>query len=141
MAVPDYQSFMLPLLKIASDGKEHAINETAELLAQQFGLSDQDRKELFPSGKQRKFENRVNWARTYLAKALLIQKTGRSTFQITERGTKVLSESPSHINIKLLKQFPEFKAFYGKSNSNKEENHLAQEIIEETSQTPQGLLQ
>jgi len=141
MAVPDYQSFMLPLLKIASDGNEHTINEATEILAQQFNLSDQDRKELLPSGKQRKFDNRVNWARTYLAKALLIQKTARSTFQITERGTKLLSESPSHINVKLLKQFPEFKAFYSRSNANNEENHLAQEIIEDTNQTPQEILE
>ena len=60
MAVPEYQSFMLPLLKIASDGNEHAIDEATEILEQQFNLSDQDSRELLPSGKQRKFENRVN---------------------------------------------------------------------------------
>lgn len=141
MAVPDYQSLMLPLLKIVSDGNEHAINEATEMLAQQINLSDQDRRELLPSGRQRKFENRANWARTYLAKALLIQKTGRSTFQITERGAKLLNESPSYINVKLLKQFPEFKAFQNRNNAVSEENHLTQEIIEETNQTPQEILE
>lgn len=111
MAVPDYQSLMLPLLKVISDGSEHTINETTEALAQQFSLTDQDRKELLPSGKHRKFENRINWARTYLLKALLIRKTGRSTLQITERGIQLLNSAPPLIDVKLLKQFPEFKTF------------------------------
>ena len=52
-----------------------------------------------------------------------------------------MRESPSHINVKLLKQFPEFKVFYSRSNGNNEENHLAQEIIEDTNQTPQEILE
>lgn len=142
MAVPDYQSFMLPLLKAVSDGSEHTINETTETLAQQFNLTDQDRKELLPSGKQRKFENRINWARTYLLKALLIRKTGRSTFQITERGVQLLNSAPSLINVRLLKQFPEFKIFInGENNIANEDTSLSQEIIEKTSQTPQEVLE
>ena len=42
MAVPDYQSFMLPLLKMASDGKEHTLAEANDVLARQFGLSQED---------------------------------------------------------------------------------------------------
>jgi len=69
MTVPDYQSLMLPLLRFAADGHEHRLSEAIEILAQQLHLDDQDRKELLPSGRQRKFDNRVHWARTYLAKA------------------------------------------------------------------------
>jgi restriction system protein len=72
MAVPDYQTLMLPLLAIAGDGNEHSLNEAIERLAQQFDLSESDRNELLPSGTQRKFDNRVSWARTYLQKALLL---------------------------------------------------------------------
>jgi restriction endonuclease Mrr len=38
----------------------------------QIGLSEADRDELLPSGKQRKFDNRVSWARTYLQKAQVV---------------------------------------------------------------------
>jgi restriction system protein len=100
MAVPDYQSLMLPLLKITSDGKEHSLNEVIEKLAQQLGLSENDRKEMLPSGTQRKFDNRVSWARTYMQKALLLSSTGRSKFCITERGIKVLKDNPSNINVR-----------------------------------------
>ncbi len=107
MAVPDYQSLMLPLLKIAIDGNEHNLSEIIDTLAEQFDLSDQDRKEILPSGKQRKFDNRVYWARTYLAKARLITSTGRSKFRITEQGIRVVKDNPPQINVKFLKQFPE----------------------------------
>ncbi len=143
MAVPDYQSLMLPLLKITSDGKEHSLNEAIEKLAQQLGLSENDRKEMLPSGTQRKFDNRVSWARTYMQKAMLLSSTGRSKFCITERGIKVLKDNPSNINVKILRQFPEFVAF--QSSTDKESkidgnSHSAQEIIEKTSQTPQEIL-
>lgn len=62
MAVPDYQSLMLPLLTIAGDENEHSLNEAIERLAQQFGLSELERNELLPSGMQRKFDNRVSWS-------------------------------------------------------------------------------
>ncbi len=144
MAVPDYQSLMLPLLKIAGDGNEHSHNEAIEKLAQQFGLSENDRDELLPSGTQRKFDNRVSWARTYLQKALLLTSPGRSKFQITERGLKVLKEHPAQINVKFLKQFDEFITFHthaGRGDKSGENNQTAQEILEKTSQTPQEILE
>ncbi len=143
MAVPDYQSLMLPLLKNTSDGKEHSLNEAIERLAQLLGLSENDRKEMLPSGTQRKFDNRVSWARTYMQKALLLSSTGRSKFCITERGIKVLKDNPSNINVKFLRQFPEFVAFQtstDKESKIDENSHSAQEIIEKTSQTPQEIL-
>ena len=144
MAVPDYQSIMLPLLKIAGDGNEHSKNEVIERLAQQFGLSEIERNELLPSGVQRKFDNRVSWARTYMQKALLLSSPGRSKFRITERGMKVLKDNPPQINVKFLRQFPEFVAFNTptvKDGKIEENNHTTQEILEKTSQTPQEILE
>lgn len=68
MAIPDYQSIMLPLLQLAEDQKDHAMREATTKLADQFGLDEQERKELLPSGKQAIFNNRVAWARTYSKK-------------------------------------------------------------------------
>ena len=65
MAIPDYQTLMLPLLKVAADGKVHTKREALNLLAEQFGLTDEERKELLPSGNQEVFDNRIGWARTY----------------------------------------------------------------------------
>src|SRR5258706_15409478 len=112
MPVPDFQSLMVPLLKITGDGNEHSTSEVIEILAQQFGLGENDRDEMLQSGKQRKFDNRVNWTKTYLQKALLLSSSGRSRFRITERGMTVLKNNPPAINVKLLNQFPEFIAFH-----------------------------
>jgi len=112
MQIPDFQSLMLPLMKIARDENEHSTSEITEILAQQFGLGEDDRDELLPSGKQRKFDNRVNWTKTYLQKALLLSSTGRSKFRITERGITILKNNPTSINVKFLNQFPEFLTFH-----------------------------
>jgi restriction system protein len=111
VAVPDYQSFMLPLLKLASDGREHSLREAIELVAQQFNLTEEDKKELLPSGRQYKLNNRVSWARTYLTKAGLLEKSGRGKFRITGRGIDVLRQNPAEITSKFLEQFEEFRQF------------------------------
>jgi restriction system protein len=116
MAVPDFQSCMLPLMQFAADGQEHTSDEATETLAQQFQLTKVERKERLPSGKQYRFDNRVGWARTYLQKALLLERTGRSKFQITPRGTAVLQQNPTVINVTFLEQFPEFKEFKQRTN-------------------------
>ncbi|MEW6247551.1 MAG: winged helix-turn-helix domain-containing protein [Nitrospirota bacterium] len=131
MAVPDYQKFMLPILKIAGDREEHSSGEVIDTVARQFSLSEQDLGEMLPSGTQAKFPNRVVWAVTYLAKAGLLERTGRGKFRITDRGLKVLSSRPSEIDAKFLKQFPEFLEFQkGTRSSQKEEE------IEDTQRTP-----
>jgi restriction system protein len=143
MAVPDFQSIMLPLLKSARNEDEHNINDVTEELAQQFGLNEHDRRELLPSGKQRRFDNRVRWALTYLQKAQLLASTGRSRFRITERGVQVLNSNPTQINTKYLKQYPEFLAFHdvnGKSSTIDENSRASQELVEKTNQTPQEIL-
>lgn len=144
MAIPDFQNMMVPLLKVTNDSNEHSLSEVIDTLAQQFDLVENERKELLPSGKQRKFDNRVGWARTYLQKAGLLIRTGRSKFRITERGMKVLQDNITYVNIKFLDQFPEFLEFRtanNKDNKLEEGVHTSQEIVEKTSQTPQEILE
>jgi len=111
MAIPDYQSIMLPLLKFLGDKKEHYLRDAIDYLFKIFGLTDEEYKELLPSGQQAVFDNRVGWARTYLKKAGLVESTKRAYFKITNRGLKVLKDNPKEINVKFLEQFPEFIKF------------------------------
>jgi restriction system protein len=111
MAIPDFQSIMLPLLKYLEDKKEHHIREAIETLSQQFGLTPEERKTLLASGQQYVFDNRVGWARTYLKKAGLIETTRRGYLKITERGLQVIQENPKEINVRYLMKFPEFVEF------------------------------
>jgi len=111
-SVPDYQSCMLPLLEIASDGEEHSMREAFEVLAKEFGLGEAQLRELLPSGRQTTFENRVGWAKTYLKKAGLLDSPRRAHFQITSRGRGVLEANPQRVDRKLLMQYPEFVEFH-----------------------------
>lgn len=77
MAIPNYQTMMLPLLKYASDGQEHSLRAAIEALATTFNLSEAESKELLPTGQQTVFDNRVGWTRTYLKKAGLLESPRR----------------------------------------------------------------
>lgn len=141
MTVPDFQSIMLPLLKVAGDKKEHTIGETMDVLAREvFHLTDEDRKEKLPSGVQNRFDNRVGWARTYLAKAGLLVVTGRGKFCITERGLKVLKDNPAVINTKFLMQYPEFKKIIEESRKGTRSEGIGENEIQIGNQTPEELL-
>lgn len=111
MAVPDFQSLMLPLLKLAGDGQQHTFAEAVERLALEFQLSDEDRGQLLQSGQTRLY-NRVGWTTTYLKKAGLLQAVGPGRFQITERGRDVLASRPAAIDVAFLEsRFPEMSEF------------------------------
>ncbi len=110
MAIPDFQSLMLPVLKESAAG-EVRISDVVAVLGTKLGLTEAELSELLPSGKQTTFANRVNWAKSYLGKAGLIRLTKRAYFEISERGRAVLANPPPTINIKFLESFPEFKAF------------------------------
>lgn len=112
MAVPDYQSVMLPLLRFAEEQKaEISTGDAVEALATRLGLTDDDLKEMLPSGVQRTFVNRVGWASTYMKKAGLLEPTRRGYYRITARGVELLKKHPKTVNVKVLKQYPEFLEF------------------------------
>ena len=97
MSIPDYQSIMLPLLKKASDQQEHSLQSLIEALADDFNLTDSERRDFLPSGRQPVFNNRVGWARTYLKKAGLLSSPKRGIMQITERGLQILKDNPNRV--------------------------------------------
>ena len=112
MPIPDFQSVMLPLLQSLADGQEHVHSDVIDALATQFKLIPEERKELLPSGRQEIFGNRVGWARTYMKKAGLVESTARGKYKITSRGHDILLKKPARIDVKFLKQFPEFIEFH-----------------------------
>ncbi|HCP08549.1 MAG TPA: restriction endonuclease [Candidatus Moranbacteria bacterium] len=139
MAVPDFQSTMLPLLKFAGDNQEHSIREAIDYISDFFKLSEQERKEVLPSGQQYIIDNRVGWARTYMKKAGLLETPRRSFFTITDLGLAILKKNPSEINVKFLEQFPQFIEF---RNAKKEKDEQAEQEVENNlTQTPQELLE
>ncbi|MHB8655703.1 MAG: restriction endonuclease, partial [Terriglobia bacterium] len=143
MAVPDYQSVMLPLLQFAEERKEEVSTDDAvEALATHLGLTDDDLKEMLPSGVQRTFVNRVGWAATYMKKAGLLEPTRRGYYRITPRGLDLLKKNPKAINVKLLKQYPEFLEFQKlKGTRSTEKLNISKDSLDVESATPSEALE
>ncbi|MCC7360292.1 MAG: restriction endonuclease [Anaerolineales bacterium] len=137
MTVPDYQSLMLPLLRLVGDKQDHSLSDATKTLARQFKLTELELAEMLPSGRKTRFYDRVGWAGTYLRKAGLLASPQRGVFQITDRGMKVLSSAPEAINGKFLRQFPEFMEF--QKRRDKPEDELPANEIE--SQTPEEAIE
>ena len=139
MALPDFQSFFLPLLKYSSDGEMRSAKEAYADMADHFSLSQEDRKEMLPSGKQATYKNRIAWARAYLTKALLLESPKRGFFRITERGQKLLKSNPPDLRVKHLKQYPEFVEFH--TTGNKQEKGSESTGDEERTATPEEIFE
>src|SRR3989338_3037319 len=140
MTIPDYQTIMLPLLKFSEDRKEHSIDEAAEYISNFLNLTEEERRRLYPSGKQVIFPHRVRLARTYLVKADLLKSSRRGYFVITDRGLEVLKKNPSEINAKYLEQFPEFVEFLNTKRTEQESAEL-QQLEVSSQETPQESLE
>lgn len=108
MPVPDFQSFFKPLLDVAVDGKEHSMKEAREIIAKRMKISEDDLRELLPSGTQMKFDNRIAWAKSYFVQANVLESPRRGWFRIAERGKELHKKGHDRIDVKILNQFPEF---------------------------------
>ena len=141
MAVPGYQEFMLPILDLAGDGKEHLISDAMQIIAQRMRLSDEDRVVRLPSGTQTRYYNRFTWAVSYLTKSALLERVGRAKFRITARGQSVLNGKPAKINNAFLEQFEEFRQFKTKKRANNKEEASEQDGDELSNVTPNERLE
>lgn len=140
MAIPDYQSLMLPILQLVSDKEEHKYRDLIETLAIEFKVTDDERKELLASGNQAIFDNRVGWAKTYLKKAGLLDSPKRATFVITQLGLETLKKNPGRIDAKYLRQFPAFIEFQNASRNDTDTEEETISSSEPNNQTPEESL-
>jgi len=130
MSVPDFQSIMLPLLNIAADGEEHKQGDIRDNLALQLKLTDADKLEKTPGGGFR-FDNNVAWAVVYLRKAGLLENSKRGIFHITDQGRELLKEAPSKVDIKRLREYPEFRKWNGSESPLKPPEEPPEELDDE----------
>nr|MBF0222069.1 restriction endonuclease [Desulfobulbaceae bacterium] len=141
MAVPDFQSFFLPLLKFSADGETHSLKDAYVVMSENFKMSDADLREMLPSGKQTTFKNRVAWANVYLAKALLLERPKRGFFRITKRGKELLDTNPTTIRVNQLKEYPEFVDFHNPSGMQSKEDDNVSANNEERTSTPEEIFE
>jgi len=135
MAIPTFQMVMLPLLKYCADNpKEHRMDELNNIIIKHFKLTDEERSQLLPSGKQEIIYNRVGWARSHLKIAGLLEDPKRGYVKITRLGAEIIAKNPQDINVKFLNQFEKYREY----NINREKNIDIKnnEIEKEVEETP-----
>jgi len=131
MAVPDYQTLMLPLLKrVVVADKPVGIMEIAPLIAGDLGLTEAQLAERLPSGRQATFHNRLHWAKQYMTRAGLFESTKRGQFQTTPEGRALLAKGLPMINNDVLNQYPPFVAWrLGSPGQDDAADGLAGEVV------------
>lgn len=140
MAIPDYQKIMLPLLQpVASTGKV-PVRDAVDQICIEFSLTDAETVQMLPSGNQKIIDNRVGWASTYLKKAGLLSYPQRGMIEVTDRGRKVLADSPTAINVKFLRQFPEFVEFQTPQSDDSDSSDQNLQVSEQSG-TPEEILE
>jgi restriction system protein len=141
--IPDFQTIMLPLLKILQDRKEHALRDIISEISDQFTLTEEERVQLLPSANQTMISNRVGWARTYLKKANLLETPKRAVLKITDDGVNILSKNLPRIDVKFLQTLPKFQEWqssYADKSDDIEAINSDNKIEIQTGKTPEELL-
>ena len=142
MAVPDFQSFMLPLLRLTADGQEHSVAAIREALVPEMNLSAEDLEEKLPSGTQTRYVNRIYWSIVYLSKAGVLKRTRRGVVAITDRGRTLLAENHAKITVAVLNRYAEFTEFHKGDSALSEPTPTSATPIEtEGTQTPEERLE
>ncbi len=140
MPIPDYQSLMLPVLSAASGHNELSVAQLRTAIASKLKLSDEELVQRLASDSQTVFGSRVAWAVQYLKQAGVLNAVRRGIYQITDRGQSLLNGKPTEINIKTLRQFPEFADFEQRGNDSQQLSTSVATSIDAKS-TPEELLE
>ena len=138
--IPDFQSCMRPALAHLADGEPHRSREVKEALADGFELTDAERAELLPSGRQRVIDNRVGWALTFLSQAGLVERPSRGVVRITEAGRQALAANPSRIDMKVLEQYPSYLEFRQRTRAERGASSSPVAEAEHATASPEDLL-
>lgn len=138
MAIPDFQTLMLPVLDVLKDGKEYPFKYVVDSLAKRYQLGSEELAEMLPSRRAPKFYNRVAWAKFYLKKAGLVSQTKRSFLSITAAGLQAIKSNPERVDLKYLDQIPEYREF---KDSSSDKLNLTEIVDNQSTETPEEILE
>jgi restriction system protein len=146
MPIPEFNEIKAPALRFFSENVAlHEVSELYDVLGKHFHLTEAELNEVLPSGKQRRWHNRVTWACYDLFRAGLLDRPNRGLYVVTDAGKKVAEQNPKIIDRDFLMQFPQFAAFTHATGTRKTENNdgkvSAHEIeVTAASKTPEELI-
>ena len=133
MAIPDFQTLMLPVLELLKDGNPVKLSDMVVIMSDKYNLTEEERNEWLPSKVQKTMYNRVAWAKQYLKNAELIDSPEKGEFVITQKGLNVLKDNPAKIDLRFLKNLDQ-------NNSTEIEKEQI-DVHSEDKKTPEELIE
>ena len=133
MAIPDFQTLMLPVLELLKDGNPVKLSDMVVIMSDKYNLTEEERNEWLPSKVQKTMYNRVAWAKQYLKNAELIDSPEKGAFVITQKGLNVLKDNPAKIDLRFLKNLDQ-------NNSTEIEKEQI-DVHSEDKKTPEELIE
>ena len=109
--VPQFQTLMLPLLKVMGGGHEMSTIQIRDGVANNLEMTAEALNQHLPTGTQNAFHNRMGWAISFLYKACLLKRPRREIYIISEIGKQVLLEHPVEIDAEFLRSYDNFNKF------------------------------
>jgi restriction system protein len=140
VAIPDFQTIMRPILILVSDGSIRRSRDIKTAIADEFDLSEDERAELLPSGKQRMIDNRVAWSLTHLVQAGLLERPERAHVRITEVGRQALRDHPERIDMSVLNAYPAYREFRQRTRDHAPNTEVAEPVELQSAVSPQDLV-
>jgi restriction system protein len=135
MGLPSFQQLMLPTLQYVCQRFDDVhVSKIEEEIAKTLKLSTEDLARILPSGQQSVYANRLNWARSYLSKALLLELPRRGFCRGTERARELIAEGIKEIDLSVLSRYPEFVAW------REQQNPREHELYSESKESPEELI-
>lgn len=135
MAIPDFQTLMLPILELLKDGNSVKLSDMVNIMSDKYNLTEEERNEWLPSKVQKTMYNRVAWAKQYLKNYELIDSPEKGSFIITEKGLSVLSKKINKIDIRFLKDLDKNDQNIKAVTNNLKDTHIEEE------KTPEELIE
>lgn len=132
MAVPKFNEFFIPVLKICGDKNIHKRAEICESCSKILNLTEEDMNEKTKKGTEYRYKDRTTWALSHLKHAGLLISEKNGFYQISEEGINVLNKNLQHIDEKFL--FENYESYRQFKNKNKNKKSKKSEKKEETSE-------
>lgn len=138
MQLPKFHEIFNPILEVLSDGKTIHINELSSRVRNKY-YSDlpQELLQIKTQGGIPMIIDRINWSKSYLKQAKIVEQPERGKVRITPKGLEVLKKGG--ITYHELKNDPEYHAYQVSKKLEKSNQSESAEINFENS-TPQDLI-
>ncbi len=140
MTIPDFQTIMRPIMSMLADGQTRSAKEIIASVADQYGLTEEERSELIPSGTQRRIDNKVHGSLTHMVQAGLLERPMRAHVRITDQGRSALDANPERIDMTVLRTYPSYVEFRERTREKKPAEPKADQPEAPAEASPQDLI-